>query len=231
MVYTGAVKNMFGAVAGTQKADFHLRMPDYDRFADSLIDIFLSVKPSINLMDAIEGMEGYGPSTGNPRHLGVLLASADGFALDATAAEMIGLPIERIPVLKQAKSRGFLGEDIQTLGEPMEDVMVEDFNIPVLNEAERFGRFESGLSRLVKGWLRPRPVVLKDACVQCGNCVRNCPPKVISMGKGEIPVIDYNNCIRCFCCHELCSHKAVIIKRSALSRMMLSRRIAGLNKN
>ena len=43
---------MFGAIAGTAKADLHLRMPDYDKFADSLIDIFLSIKPTLNLMDA-----------------------------------------------------------------------------------------------------------------------------------------------------------------------------------
>ena len=85
MTFTGAVKNMFGAIAGTAKADMHLRMADYIKFADCLIDIFLSVKPTLNIMDAIDGMEGYGPNNGNPRHIGVLMASTDGFSLDAAA--------------------------------------------------------------------------------------------------------------------------------------------------
>ena len=42
MVYTGAVKNMFGAIAGTMKADYHLRLSDYDKFANALIDIYVT---------------------------------------------------------------------------------------------------------------------------------------------------------------------------------------------
>lgn len=47
MVYTGAVKNMFGAVAGTEKADYHARMSDYDRFSEAITDIYLAVKPTL----------------------------------------------------------------------------------------------------------------------------------------------------------------------------------------
>lgn len=228
MTYTGAIKNMFGAVAGTAKADLHLRMPDYDKFADSLIDIYLGVKPTINLMDAIDGMEGYGPTNGNPRCLGFIMASADGFTLDATAVKVIQLPLEKVPVLRNAKDRGLLDEDIKILGELIENIVVDDFSIPALNDAARNDKFSRGVMKKLKPWLRPRPVIQNDICVQCGNCARNCPPKVITMEKGKKPYIDYSGCIRCFCCHELCAHNAITIHRNLISKMMMNTRIAGL---
>ena len=225
MVYTGAVKNMFGSIAGTAKTDYHLRMPDYNKFADSIIDIYLSSKPTLNLMDGIIGMEGYGPSSGNPRHIGILLASADGFALDAIAVKAIQLPCNKVPILCKAKERGLLVEDIRITGETIENVLVSDFNVPALNQTEQFN--ERKLFSQAKRFLRPRPIIQRNLCVQCGNCARNCPPKVISIEKGKVPLIDYNNCIRCFCCHELCGYKAIIIHRSMLSKIIMNRKMAG----
>lgn len=227
MTYTGAVKNMFGAIAGTAKADMHLRMPDYIRFADCLIDIFLSVKPTLNVMDAINGMEGYGPTNGNPRHLGVLLASTNGFSLDAAALKIIGLPVEKVPVMFNAKARGLLDEEIRIIGEPVENVTVSDYIIPALNDNERTDKFSRGFMKIVKKWMRPRPEIQDSLCVQCGNCARNCPPGVITLSKGRKPDINYKNCIRCFCCHELCAYNAITVHRSMISRMMMHKRIAG----
>lgn len=228
MTYTGAVKNMFGAVAGTAKADMHLRMPDYMKFADSLIDIYLSVKPTLNIMDGIIGMEGYGPTNGSPRNVGVLLASPDGFSLDAAALKIIGLPMEKVPVMLNAKERNLLPEDISIIGEPIENVAVKDYNIPLVNEHERVDKFNRGLMKLVKNWIRPRPVIQESICIRCGNCARNCPPKVITIETGKKPDIDYKNCIRCFCCHELCAYNAITIHRNIISKVLMNRNLAGL---
>ena len=42
-------------------------------------------------MDAVVGMEGDGPSGGDPRQIGCIIASADLTALDAVACRMIGV--------------------------------------------------------------------------------------------------------------------------------------------
>ena len=60
MTYTGAMKNLFGTVPGTMKAEYHVRMPKMEDFANALIDICESVKPVLSFMDAIIGMEGNG---------------------------------------------------------------------------------------------------------------------------------------------------------------------------
>ena len=36
MVYTGAVKNLFGSIAGLEKTQYHFQLSDYDDFADCI---------------------------------------------------------------------------------------------------------------------------------------------------------------------------------------------------
>lgn len=228
MTYTGAIKNMFGAVAGTSKTDLHMRMPDYYKFADCLIDIYLGIKPTLNIMDAITGMEGFGPTSGDPKHIGLLLASADGFSLDVTAMKIINLPMDFVPLMVQAKERDLVDEEIKILGENIENVAVKDFRIPDHSVINSHRVLRRRFVRLSRRFLRPRPEIQTDLCAKCGDCAKNCPPKVIRMGKDRTPVIDYKGCIRCFCCQELCSHNAIKIYRNILSKILLSKKTAGL---
>ncbi len=87
------------------KAQYHLQLPALDRFADFLLDLALTVKPALTIMDAVVGMEGgEGPSAGTPRTLGYLLASPSVFALDVAAVTMIGLKADEVPTTHLAKS-------------------------------------------------------------------------------------------------------------------------------
>lgn len=74
-VYSGAVKNLFGIIPGSYKAEYHLRFDDTNDFADLLIDICSFVKPVLTVMDAVIGMEGYGPTNGNPKKVGLIISS------------------------------------------------------------------------------------------------------------------------------------------------------------
>jgi len=229
MVYTGAVKNMFGAVAGTAKTDLHLRMPDYNDFAEGLIDIYLSAKPAINIMDAVEGMEGYGPSAGTPKHIGLLLASPNGFALDIAAVKIIRLSPEKVLVLKNAEKRGLADfNSINIIGENIESVVVNDFDIPALYGVKRQGFLKRNLLKLIKKQSKPKPVIAAERCKRCGNCVKICPAAAIVSEDRSVPVIDYKKCICCFCCHELCDFKAIDIRRGFVSRLITDRRMSGL---
>jgi Fe-S-cluster-containing hydrogenase component 2 len=42
-------------------------------------------------------------------------------------------------------------------------------------------------------------------------CVESCPVQAIDK---ETKLINYDKCIECMCCHELCLHKAVQLKKS-----------------
>ena len=105
-VYSGAVKNMFGIIPGSYKAEYHLRFDDTSDFADLLIDICSFSKPVLTIMDAIIGMEGYGPTNGTPKKVGLVMASRDPYALDAIAAKVIGLEGSKVPTIRKSIDRG-----------------------------------------------------------------------------------------------------------------------------
>jgi uncharacterized protein (DUF362 family) len=62
--YTGAVKNMYGAVPGTQKARYHSTNITPVRFCELVLDICETVRPHFCVIDGVCGMEGNGPSGG-----------------------------------------------------------------------------------------------------------------------------------------------------------------------
>ncbi len=225
MVYTGAVKNMFGSVAGMEKADYHLRMSEYDQFADSLIDIYLATKPQVNVIDGIIAMEGEGPSSGVPKYLGVLLASEDAFACDFAALQIIGVDYKAVPVLRMAEKRGLFQKDqVEVVGVEIDSVKPDDFDIPALNHIKPASRF-SILNFITKKF-RPQPQIVHEKCVLCGKCMEICPPKAITRSQDKGMIIDYNKCISCFCCHEFCPEKAVKIKKNALRRILEYKRLS-----
>ncbi len=92
MVMTAAVKNSFGAVVGMEKAQWHFRAGKSPAdFARLLLHVHALIAPRLSILDAVIGMEGNGPSAGDPRPLGLLMASADAHALDAVLARIWGL--------------------------------------------------------------------------------------------------------------------------------------------
>jgi uncharacterized protein (DUF362 family)/Pyruvate/2-oxoacid:ferredoxin oxidoreductase delta subunit len=216
MVYTGAVKNMFGAIAGISKVEYHFNMKEYDRFADTLIDIFLSTKPALSIMDAIIGMEGAGPTAGVPKEIGVILASESAFSLDMAALNIIDTDPKRVPLLKNSIERGLCPNSIskiKLIGEPIDSVKVKDFDVPALEGLKEIRFVENEFLKSLTGFILPKPVFLANKCIGCADCVRSCPPNAIEM-KNKKPEVKLSKCIRCFCCQELCPAKAIVIKRN-----------------
>ena len=214
MTYTGAVKNMFGAVPGVFKADYHMRMSEYDTFADAIIDIFLCVKPKLTIMDAVMGMEGNGPTNGKPKHIGLICAGEDAFAMDLTMLNILGLDPQMAPVMKQGMLRNLcVGNisEIEIKGGRPEQFYIDDFCFPVTAEINHF--HANALLKPFARFFKPYPCFLYEKCVSCGECVNSCPAEIITM-KNKKPNVDLSKCVRCFCCQELCPAGAVEIKRS-----------------
>lgn len=214
MTYTGAAKNLFGTIPGTVKAEYHVRMPKMEDFADALIDICEAAKPVLSFMDAVMGMEGNGPTGGTPRKIGAVLASPSPYELDLVAADIIGLGCEQVPTLKAAHRRGLApraAQEVQTAGENPKGFAVSDFKLPDHIHADLSqGGF---LPKIGMKLLRPKVRFDENRCVGCGECAANCPARVITM-KNRHPSVDYHRCIRCFCCQELCPQNAVRVKES-----------------
>ncbi len=219
VLFTGAIKNMFGVIPGFRKSEYHKQAPKVNAFSEIIVDIFSVVRPQINIMDAVVAMEGNGPSAGSPKKLGLIFASTDAVALDSVAASLIGFNDGEIKTTETAYDRG-LGEKrkerIQLKGVDLKAYQDLDFDLPTnrfLNYIptsliQFFGRYV---------WVRPKPNI--DMCKRCGACIENCPTQAMKSEEG-FPVIDYSKCINCFCCDEICPHDAIDQKASWLAQKL-----------
>ncbi|MFB0537664.1 MAG: DUF362 domain-containing protein [Anaerolineae bacterium] len=224
--FTGATKNLFGVVPGLAKGIFHARMRNVTHFALMLLDIISLVKPALVLMDAIVGMEGNGPSTGPLRDVGVILASRDSVALDVVATTMVGLDPLKVPTLREAAAHGLWTgkvDGIETLGASVDEVLVPDFQPPLASPREDATLLNPFITRhfgpLITNHFTLRPVPQRGRCIACGDCVTGCPQQVITI-VDSLALIDYSQCIRCYCCHELCTEGAIDLKRPLLGGLV-----------
>lgn len=223
MMFTGAVKNMFGIVAGLEKAEYHVRMPKIIDFSNALVDICLAAKPILSFMDAVVGMEGAGPSAGDPREIGAVIASTSPYHLDVAATYMIGLAPTKVPTVQRCVERGLCKgnfEDIELIGDNIKEFVLDDFVVPDIRSLDILeGRVPEFLKDILNGLMQPKPVFIHDKCVGCSDCAKNCPPRVIKMVNNK-PIVNLDECIRCFCCQELCPVKAVKIHRPLLMKLL-----------
>ena len=223
--FTGAVKNQFGCVPGLLKGQFHAKLADPYDFATMLVDINTYLRPRLYVMDGITAMEGNGPRNGKPRQMNVLLFSTDPVALDAIACKMIVLNPEYVPTSAPGEKAG-LGtyhyENIEVVGERVESFVCPDFDVvrepPVAASAGSVRRF-------VRNRTTPRPVIDRAKCDSCGTCIKMCPVGNTALDWAfneakRIPKHNYNHCIRCYCCQEMCPQGAISIRRPVLSRLI-----------
>jgi len=50
-------------------------------------------------------------------------------------------------------------------------------------------------------------------------CAQNCPVKAITIVDRRAQM-DLKTCIRCYCCHEMCPHHAIDLKKPWLGRLL-----------
>ncbi len=219
-LYTGAVKNLLGLVPGLGKSEFHKRCPQPDEFGEAIVDILAAVKPKLSIIDGVVGMEGNGPVSDDLRNIGLILASTDAVALDTIVQAIVGLKPFDVPTTAAAVKRGLgigdLGR-IEVVGEPLEEVVMDDFRLPS-NAVVR--RIPKPILALIARGVMVKPTVDKGKCTQCQSCLKNCPVEAISM-EGDYPRIDYRRCILCLCCYELCPQDAVRLRRSLLAKLWI----------
>lgn len=209
MMFTGAVKNLFGCVPGLEKAQFHVKVPDREDFAGMLVDLLGACRPALSIMDAVVAMEGDGPSGGTPRHVGALLASADAIALDVVASSIARFDPMDVYTNAVAHRRGLgprTADDVPVIGTPWRELVPPTFLHPA---SDPTARMPAGIAKWARKHAASRPHLENpDACTTCRTCEKNCPVKAIRMVKRR-PAFDYDACIRCYCCQELCPDQAI----------------------
>lgn len=214
MLMTLGVKNLFGCIVGLRKPEWHFRTGvNRELFAALLVKIHQALKPAVTLLDGILAMEGEGPGrSGTPRGLGIVAASDDTYALDIAVCKMLGTDPYSVLTNKAAREMGYADGEMEVIGHAP---VVHDFRFPNISPLV-FGpqRFHGFIRRNIV----QRPMPGDSECKLCGECWKYCPAKAISR-KGRKVSIDYDKCIRCYCCIEVCPHAALRTEEPLLGKI------------
>jgi uncharacterized protein (DUF362 family)/ferredoxin len=220
MGLTGAVKNMFGAVVGLRKPRLHLQAgTDKAFFALMLLELCERLSPSLSIVDGIVAMEGDGPGSGDPVTVGALLAGTSPLAIDTVATELVGFHPQQVWTQQQAlntRRPHARRDELEIVGAKLDDLRVANFR-PAKTTDVDFGLPQFLKSRLTNS-LSARPQPDRNKCQLCHVCVSHCPPQAMRIIDQRL-IIDYQRCIRCFCCQELCPHAALITEQGLLLRL------------
>jgi uncharacterized protein (DUF362 family) len=107
---TLSVKNMKGCLWRRSKVQLHMLGPiegsDEKPINAAIADMASVLRPHLAIIDGTVGMEGLGPSAGQPKELDCVVVGADGFAADAVACRLMGTRAEDVPHLRMGAERG-----------------------------------------------------------------------------------------------------------------------------
>ncbi len=222
MLLTLGVKNLFGCIVGLKKPEWHLRSGiDREMFARLLVQICHAVNPSITIVDGILAMEGQGPGKrGIPRPLGILVGGRNAFAVDMAICTVLGLDPNELLTHKAAKKLGLASNEVHVNGHLN---IVNDFKFPELRPLICGPK---PLHKFIRKHMIQRPEIEDLLCSLCGECWQYCPSKAITCNNDKID-FDYDICIRCYCCIEICPYGALRATEPLPARIM--RRLSILN--
>jgi uncharacterized protein (DUF362 family)/Pyruvate/2-oxoacid:ferredoxin oxidoreductase delta subunit len=215
MLLTLGVKNLYGCVVGLRKPEWHFRTGvNREMFARLLVRIWGAIKPSVTILDGVLAMEGQGPGKGGtPKQIGVLIGSDDTVALDIAVCMMLGIDPSDLLTNRMAREMGYAEGAIEIDGDvpPVNNFALPEI-APLVFGPERLHGF-------MRRHLVQRPEPDTSICRLCGECWRYCPAGAIRSEKKGIR-FDYDRCIRCYCCIEVCPHAALSTKETFAGKII-----------
>ena len=149
-------------------------------------------------------------------------------AVDVVGAKLMNYDPSTLPNIMTGVNRGYLDSNLNVtvLGEKIEDLKVCDYQTVVPNNYRPFAHtMPQWMQPIVHRLTTQRPHVNRRKCRGCKKCFEHCPVKAISMvptkkGKLSKAKFDYNKCIRCYCCQELCPFGLVKVKSGIVYKIM-----------
>jgi uncharacterized protein (DUF362 family)/ferredoxin len=210
-VMSGAVKNLFGLVPGLAKAELHRKAPHPADFGELLVDLLPVLRPSYTVVDAVVGMAGDGPASGDLYPFGFVAGGADPAQLDVFLAGCLGMKPGDVDSVRVSLERGLVSRDFELEGDVLAGEL-EGRGVP-RPKGRWIRRVPKPVLRAVGQTATLQPVVDRRKCTACGSCVRSCPVEAVKFVYGRA-VINTRKCIQCLCCHETCSYEAIPLRGS-----------------
>ena len=113
MVYSGAIKNLFGCIPSNKRIYLHPYLPEV------FYHLYTLFKPSLTIMDARTGIEGNGPTKGKPVQMDLILTSTNALTLDIVATKIMKLNWKNTYLQYIAKKTGIQETHIKEDGIPI----------------------------------------------------------------------------------------------------------------
>lgn len=224
MYYTGSVKNLYGLIPGLKKSDYHKEFPDHNEFSKVLYNLYDTVKDKIliNIQDGIVGMEGEGPSAGDPRKFGMIFISQKSSALDYIASKMMGFSLDQLPYIKKALEIDNIKSEDIVVEKKWENHVFENVKIRKVSTIIKILDYTPAVVKNVFRKLFDYYPDFNDRCKKCMVCVKSCPVEAMKLEKGMLhPEINRDVCIKCMCCHEFCPYDAIYVHKTLLAKIIL----------
>jgi uncharacterized protein (DUF362 family)/NAD-dependent dihydropyrimidine dehydrogenase PreA subunit len=213
MRMSGAIKNMFGCLPGGYKQKIHMRSGSRLELAEVFVSVNETIKPALNVMDAVVSLDGGPAANGKPVKTGRILASANPAALDAAACRMMGYSPEEIPALVCARNKGMLKDfsGIEVLGS-IERKQFKKIKRGPINEGYKSNGFFSRNGFAVLS-------VDSSKCTGCGKCIRECPADAMRLEQDKA-AIDKARCVNCYHCIYACPENVVSADQALVIRFI-----------
>ena len=215
---TGAVKNLYGVQPGFAKGTWHTRFPRPADFVEVLLDLLQVVPPAFTIVDAIDCMDGEGPSGGRPLHRGRIVAGPDVLAVEAACAPILDVRPDELPVLRAAVARGALPEFLHIARPAAWHEGPHPARRPSYWAARHIPRTAAPLLQRAL-WVRA--VIDEDRCTHCGACAPICPTGALVPWPGRPPEVIADACIGCLVCRSVCADDAIGWRYSPLARLVV----------
>jgi uncharacterized protein (DUF362 family) len=123
MLYSGALKNLFGCVPSNRRIYLHPYLPEV------LWRLYGIFKPALTVMDARVGIEGNGPTKGEPIQMGLMLVGNDALATDIVATQVMKLNWKETYLNYATQKTELREKEIHIEGVPVSDV-ARRFRLP-----------------------------------------------------------------------------------------------------
>lgn len=217
---TAGVKNLFGTIPGLQKPAFHAKYPAVSDFSNMLVELAATVKPNFTIVDAVDIMEGNGPTNGKKRYLGLTFSGKDVFTLDSFIVRMLRIPEENVPTIVAAREKGFVAEEYQTVGDtdfvPEKPILLSELTRADTTGGKIAARIGTLIDKVSDAVFMQYPQ-MNEKCILCKKCIVTCPQKALSIREKRVE-LDRKKCIGCLCCDEVCTNGAVDIRKKLKMR-------------
>ena len=213
---TCGVKNLFGCIPGLLKPQFHAKFPVTDDFCNMLVELAQTVKPDFTIIDAIDIMEGNGPTNGKKRHLGLTFAGKNVFGIDSFVADFLSVPKCSVGTIVQSERKNLVPEEFDVCGDT-DFLLKQPILLPEYIRADSsYGKIRARINTVlakIGSSVFMRYPQFNNNCTACGKCVLTCPQQALSC-TGKKNVLDASKCIGCMCCDEVCPNNAIDIRKT-----------------